>query len=123
MWIFYIAVVYIIHFTYNYMIPYYWIKTSVQNGESARLRMRDCIATTVLEELYGNHWLELGMTPHEFAYARRRAVFGYANPDDPRIMHMGTFNRKHKYKEHYYGRIGDMGHMTAVPMDANFKHH
>ena len=65
--------------------PLFFSKTSVQNGESARLRMRDCIATTVLEELYGNHWLELGMTPHEFAYARRRAVFGYANPDDPRV--------------------------------------
>merc|ERR1712159_626271 len=51
MWIFYIAFIYIIHFFYNYMLPYYWIRSSVKNNESTRLRMRDCIATTVLEEL------------------------------------------------------------------------
>jgi len=114
MWILWVAVVYGIHFFYNYMIPYYWIWTSVKNGEQVRLRMRDCIATTVLEELYGMQYMEVGFSPHEFAYQRRRLILGYSHPDDPRIMHFATFNRKHRYREHYYDRVGDMTHMTAV---------
>ena len=28
-------------------------------------------------------------------------------------MHMTTFNRKHKYKEHYFtGKTGEQNHMT-----------
>ena len=54
MWIVYVAVIYWIHLFYNYMIPYYWIKSSVNSGEMSRLRMRDSIGSTVMEELYGN---------------------------------------------------------------------
>jgi len=76
--------------------------------------MRDCVATTVLEELYGLQYMEAGFAPHDFAYQRRRGILGYSNPDDPRVMHLATFNRKHRYREHYMERVGDMTHMTSV---------
>ena len=56
MWIVYVAVIYWIHLFYNYMIPYYWIKSGVNSGEMSRLRMRDSIGSTVMEELYGNQY-------------------------------------------------------------------
>jgi hypothetical protein len=111
MWILVVAVFYITHTFYSYMLPYYWIHGSIMNGEMVRLRMRDCIGSAVLEELYGNAYAEMGYTPHDFAYTRQRGIQGYSNPDDPRLMHMGTFNRKHKYKEHYINRVGDSHHM------------
>jgi hypothetical protein len=36
-----------------------------------------------------------------------RGAFGYGHPDDPRLLHMSTFNRAHKYKEHYMGKVGE----------------
>lgn len=51
----------------------------------ARLRMRDSIGSTVMEELYGNQYMELGLTPHDFAFQRQRALMGYSNLDDPRV--------------------------------------
>ena len=32
-----------------------------------------------------------------------------------KAMHMSTFNRKHKYKEHYMNKQGESNHMT-LPM-------
>jgi len=41
-----------------------------------------------------------------------RGIVGYANPDDPKAMHMTSWNRKHKYKEHYTKEVGtNMGSM------------
>jgi len=113
MWILYVAVIYWIHLFYNYMFPYYWIKFGVGSGEMARLRMRDSIGSTVAEEAWGNQYMEMGFTPHDFAYQRTRGLMGYSNLDDPRLMHMSTFNRKHRYKEHYLERVGDSGSMKA----------
>lgn len=113
MWIFYIAIIYSTHLFYNYMIPYYWVTQNPKNGATVRLRMRDCIGSTVMEELWGQQYMEIAFSPHDFAYQRRRGIIGYSHPDDPRIMHMATFNRKHKYKEHYMERVGDSNHMMA----------
>jgi len=51
--------------------------------------------------------------PHDFAYNRKRGWIGYNHPDDVRSVHINTFNRKHKYKEHYIRTVGDMTHMTS----------
>jgi hypothetical protein len=89
------------------------VNTSLKNEEYTRLRIRDAVASTVMEELWGVQWIEFGFSPHDFAFFRQRGMHGFIQPDDPRAMHMGTFNRKHKYVEHYMlGRRGDMSHMT-----------
>eukprot|EP01017_Pseudomicrothorax_dubius_P018095 TRINITY_DN2014_c0_g1_i1.p1 TRINITY_DN2014_c0_g1~~TRINITY_DN2014_c0_g1_i1.p1 ORF type:complete len:221 (+),score=35.90 TRINITY_DN2014_c0_g1_i1:124-786(+) len=111
MWIFWLCFIYVLHTMYNYMLPYYWLWTPVQNGEYIRYRMRDAIGSTVIEELYGNQWMEIAYTPHDFHYQRARGMWGYSHPDDPRVMHMSTFNRKNKYREHYLHRVGDSGSM------------
>lgn len=54
--------------------------------------MKDAIASTVHEELFGNQFAEFGWAPHDFHYNRRRCMAGYSHPDDPRTMHMGSFN-------------------------------
>ena len=47
--------------------------------------MKDVIGTTVLEELYGNQYMEMAYTPHDMAINRNRGLWGYSNPDDPRV--------------------------------------
>lgn len=63
-----------------------------KNEEFVRLRMKDAIASTVMEELSGNQYAEFGWAPHDFHYNRHRCIAGYGHPDDPRTMHMGSFN-------------------------------
>lgn len=53
--------------------------------------------------------------PHDFAYARYRGMQGYMNPDDPRAMATNTFNRAHRYKEHYFKRAGEGYHHMIYP--------
>jgi hypothetical protein len=43
-----------------------------------------------------------------------RGVAGYAHPDDPRAMAYSTFNRKHKYREHYIDDAATRSHMTGM---------
>ena len=81
------------------MIPYYWVYGNVKNDEVVRLRMKDALATVTLEETMGNNFAEWAYTPHLFSYNRARNLSGYMHPDDPRTMHMNSFNRKNKYKE------------------------
>ena len=69
--------------------------------------MKDALATITLEETFGNQFAEWAYTPHLFAYQRARAMKGYMHPDDPRIMHFASFNRRNKYKEVLTNRIGD----------------
>ncbi len=76
------------------------------------MRMRDAIGTTDREEIFGNQFMELIFSPHDFHYQRIRGMMGYSHPDDPRVVHMSTFNRKHKAKEAYIERIGEYGSMT-----------
>ncbi len=50
MWTAYLAAIYLIHLFYNYLIPWYWQKNAhCHNGMEARLRMKDAIASTLLE--------------------------------------------------------------------------
>ena len=56
------------------MIPYYWVSTPLKNDEETRLRMKDYIASAVLEEVYGISWAEWGWLPHDFAYNRVRGI-------------------------------------------------
>lgn len=93
------------------MLPYYWIYGNVKNDEFIRYRVKDAIATITLEETFGNPYAEFAYSPHLFAYQRQRGMMGYRHPDDPRLMHMNTFNRRSKTKEHYMGRVGDMHSM------------
>jgi hypothetical protein len=76
------------------------------------MRMRDALGTTDREEIYGNQFLEIIFSPHDFHYQRIRGSIGYSHPDDPRVMHMSTFNRKHKAKEYYYEKVGETSSMV-----------
>lgn len=50
MWIAYIAAIYLAHEMYNYFLPWYWNRTApCKNGEEQRVRMRDALASTLLE--------------------------------------------------------------------------
>ncbi len=107
MWLAYIGAIYIIHELYNYGLPWYWNRNaSVKNGEEERVRMRDAIASTLVEETYGISIGEWGWMPHDFQSIRRRLSSGLSHPDDVRAMHMSACNRKHRYVEHYRHRIG-----------------
>jgi hypothetical protein len=41
-----------------------------KNEEFVRLRMKDAIATTVMEELFANNYAEFAWAPHDFHYNR-----------------------------------------------------
>ena len=70
------------------------------------------MSSTVMEELMGNRYNELAFTPHNFHDMRQRFQAGYASPDDVRMVHCATFNRKHRYREHYMKEVGtDMSSM------------
>lgn len=108
MWILYLAIVYLIHEMYNYFLPWYWNKTaSVKNGEEQRIRMRDALASTLLEETIGLQYAEWGWCPHDYHSIRRRLTEGLSHPDDVRAMQISTLNRRNRYVEHYRQKIGD----------------
>ena len=55
MYIYLFAGIYMIHLMYSYVLPYYWLgNISVKNEELVRLRIKDAVASTVNEELWGN---------------------------------------------------------------------
>ena len=54
MYIYLFCGIYCVHTFYSYMLPWYWISTPVKNEEETRLRMKDAVATVVMEELMGN---------------------------------------------------------------------
>ena len=60
----------------------------------------------------GNKFSELAYTPHTFHLMRERFQSGYSNPDEIRLVHMTSFNRKHRYKEHYMEEVGT--NMTSM---------
>ena len=108
MWSTYIFIAYLMHEMYNYIFPWYWGRTAtLRNGEEERIRMKDAIASTVMEDSVGIQIGEWGWMPHDFHSVRRRLSSGLSHPDDVRAMHMSTCNRKHRYVEHYRHRIGD----------------
>ena len=74
MWIVYIAAIYIIHELYNYFIPWYWNKNALmRNGEEQRFRIKDALASTLLEDSTGMQYAEWGWLPHDYHSVRRRA--------------------------------------------------
>jgi hypothetical protein len=108
MWFTYILAIYIGHEMYNYILPWYWNRTATcKNGEEERVRMRDALASTVVEETFGIQIAEWGWLPHDYHSIRRRLASGLSHPDDVRAMHVSACNRKHRYAEHYRHRIGD----------------
>jgi len=75
---------------------------------------KDSLSTSILEELVGNKFIESNYTPHRFHFVRQRFLEGMSSPDDVRIVHMASFNRKHRYKERYMDQVGtDMLTMTT----------
>jgi hypothetical protein len=49
-WFIYIGGLYLGHEAYNYFMPWYWNRiATVKNGEESRIRMRDAIASTLVE--------------------------------------------------------------------------
>jgi hypothetical protein len=61
------------------------------------MRMRDAIASSIMEDSYGIQFAEWGWLPHDFHSIRRRLSSGLSHPDDVRAMAMGGCNRKHRY--------------------------
>ena len=101
-WIILISFVYSCHAIYGYFIPWYWNKTaSCKNGEEQRIRVRDAISSTTIEDSLGFQFLEWGFGPHYTYYVRHKLAEGHAHPDDVRAMACSGLNRKNRYVEHY----------------------
>jgi len=102
MWIALISAFYCFHVIYTYFIPWYWNKTaSCKNGEEERIRMRDALASTNLEDSTGFSILEWGFGPHYTYHVKHKLTEGLSHPDDVRAMACGGLNRRNRYIEHY----------------------
>ena len=111
----YVCLLASIYTFYCYMLPFYWIRKPLRRQEELRLRMRDYLSSTASEEVWGNQYLEVAYSPHHFKNMREGLLKRYANPDDIRSVFMSTYNRKHKYKEHYMKKVGEnMADMTTL---------
>ena len=54
MWVVYICAIYIFNTMYSYFMPWYWNKTaSCKNGEEQRIRMRDALSSSIIEDSFG----------------------------------------------------------------------
>ena len=97
-----------------YIFPSYWMGLrDVRNGGEERRRLVDSMSSAVAEESFGNNFLEGMLTPHMFDAVRNRLAQSYKHPDDIRTVHLTTFNRKHKLKEHYMTEVGNASSMTT----------
>ena len=53
--------------------------------------------------------------PHAHALTRAFAFPAEGHPDDLRGVHVNTWNRMHRYKENYMGKVGEgMGAMKEL---------
>ena len=99
MWIVVVAAIYCLHAVYHYFIPWYWNKTATcKNGEEQRVRMRDALNSTIVEDTFGLQILEWGFAPHSVHHARGKLIEGLAHPDDVRAMHCAGLLRSNRYK-------------------------
>jgi len=58
MWTVYICAIYLGHTLYGYFVPWYWNKNaSCKNGEEQRMRLRDALSSSILEDSLGNQVL------------------------------------------------------------------
>ncbi len=102
MWTVVICIFYVAHAIYGYFMPWYWNKTaSCKNGEEQRMRMRDALSSTIIEDTLGFQFLEWGFGPHYTYYVRHKLFEGHAHPDDVRAMATSGLNRKNRSVEHY----------------------
>ena len=92
---------------YCYNFPNNWIQFNVRHSDSLRHRMKDYYSTTVMEEAYGNQFMELCFAPHAFHHNREDYLSGYTDPDDIRRLHLSSFNRPNKIREHYLLDFGN----------------
>lgn len=53
--------------------------------------------------------MEMCYAPHAFHDIRKIYNEGYTNPDDIRRLHLSTFYRTNKIKDHYIDKIGETG--------------
>jgi hypothetical protein len=104
MYIYLFGGLYSLHIYYSYMHPYLSYDDNNEYGDEHQARLRDQISSTIFEELCGNNYLEWAFSPHDFHYNRQKLIQGYMHPDDPRSMHMNTFLRPNRYREHYITR-------------------
>lgn len=102
MWLAAIGAVYTLHEVYGYFLPFYWNKTAAcKNGDEQRVRMRDALNSTTIEESYGYQFLEWAYSPHQFHYVRHKLLPGHSHPDDIRAMACSSLIRKNGYIMHY----------------------
>ena len=87
-----------------------------KNGEDEMYRMKDALASTILEDSYGLQIAEWGFMPHDFYFMNMRFSQGLGHPDDVRSMHMSTMNRRSRYVEHYVHVPGDKQRHMTLPM-------
>ena len=99
---------------YAYVFPYYFYLGPTRKDEFVILRIRDYYASTAAEEVMGNQLLEMVLTPHWFHRIRKRWMSSYTYPDEARLMFFTSFNRPHKYREHYMQRAGDSNSMLSA---------
>jgi len=77
-------------------------------------RMKDALASTIVEETYGLHVVEWGFIPHDFYFKTMRLMQSLSHPEDVRSMYMSTMNRRNRYMNvHVPGE--KQNHMT-LPM-------
>ena len=51
--------------------------------------------------------MELCFAPHAFHHNREDYLSGYTDPDDIRRLHLSSFNRPNKIREHYLLDFGN----------------
>lgn len=94
MWFSVIAAIYIGHELYNYIYPWSWNRTTTcKKLKKERIRMKDAITSSLVEETYGIQIAEWGWMPHDFHSIRRRLSSGLSHPDDMRANYISSFNR------------------------------
>jgi hypothetical protein len=95
----YVSALYCFHAIYSYYIPWYWNKNATtKNGEESKMRLRDAINSTVMEDNYGYQFLEWGFSPHSSFHIRSQIIEGHSHPDDVRAMAAASLNRKNRYR-------------------------
>lgn len=62
-WITVLCGLYVVHVIVTYMMPFYWVRSSIKNDEDTRLRMISSVASWTWEELGGIDWAEWSWTP------------------------------------------------------------
>ena len=114
MFVYYVCGVFALWTLYCYVFPSYWLYKGQRNGEFEIGRMRDTLSSAVYEDILGNSVAEYILSPHYFKEFREHMMGLAQNPDDIRIVHFASVNRKHKFKEHFMEKVGDGGSMDRV---------